>query len=237
MARLINLSDAGQRDAQVAIQSAPRPGGWRFVSPAGEPVDYTTLIRTPEGHDFEALSARFGGDEVALGEALIAGDPEVDLELAGRKVGAADRVYIKPDGSFLYAARLVQVVYGPDGDERERKEFLDVEATVNEETPLPWSGRLFDIDTVVHRFALSRKLQLRHVNGLTYDFLRQMATTLAEAGKMLLLGSGSKGNRPLVFQRNGSPYRGFLEGRLVGDGFLLVLHLSNLELKRPQAAQ
>jgi len=52
---------------------------------------------------------------------------------------------------------------------------------------------------------------------------------------VLFVGSGEKGANPLIFQRNGSPYRGFLEGRIVGDGFLLVLHLSNLELKRPEA--
>jgi hypothetical protein len=34
-------------------------------------------------------------------------------------------------------------------------------------------------------------------------------------------------------QVNGTPYRGFLEGRIEGDKFILLLHLSNMELKKP----
>ena len=34
-----------------------------------------------------------------------------------------------------------------------------------------------------------------------------------------------------VLDRNGTPYRGFLEGRVDGDKYLLLLHLTNLELK------
>jgi hypothetical protein len=48
---------------------------------------------------------------------------------------------------------------------------------------------------------------------------------------MMLLGGGEKGNAPLVMTNNGTPYRGFLEGRISGDSFCLLLHLTNLELK------
>ena len=34
-----------------------------------------------------------------------------------------------------------------------------------------------------------------------------------------------------MLDRNGTPYRGFLEGRVDGDKYLLLLHLTNLELK------
>ena len=44
-------------------------------------------------------------------------------------------------------------------------------------------------------------------------------------------GSGAKGQVPLVFVLNGTPFRGFLEGRVDADGYLLVLQCSNLELK------
>jgi hypothetical protein len=47
----------------------------------------------------------------------------------------------------------------------------------------------------------------------------------------MLLGAGLKGNEPLIFQDNGKPYRAFLEGRIEGEGYLLLMHLSNLELK------
>ena len=50
---------------------------------------------------------------------------------------------------------------------------------------------------------------------------------------LLLVGAGAKSNQPLVFQRGGTPYRGFLEGRTQGEAYCLILHLSNLELRAP----
>jgi hypothetical protein len=33
--------------------------------------------------------------------------------------------------------------------------------------------------------------------------------------------------------RGGRPYNAFLEGRVKGEAYCLILHLSNMELKRP----
>ena len=41
------------------------------------------------------------------------------------------------------------------------------------------------------------------------------------------------GKDPIVLQLNGTAYRGFLEGRVNGETFILLLHLSNMELKKP----
>ena len=83
----------------------------------------------------------------------------------------------------------------------------------------------------MRRFVFSSTLQLLHVNGLTFDFLATMARDLASTGELLVLGAGTRGQDPLVLQRGGRPYRGFLEGRVEGEAYLLLLHLSNLELK------
>jgi hypothetical protein len=88
---------------------------------------------------------------------------------------------------------------------------------------------------VVRRFAFRRTLQIRHVDGLSYDYLFAMAKELDEADEMVMMGGGSKGKAPLIFQTNGTPYRAFLEGRVEGERFQLLLHLSNMELKRPPA--
>ena len=48
---------------------------------------------------------------------------------------------------------------------------------------------------------------------------------------MMLLAAGAKGNEPLIFQENGRPYRAFLEGRIIDESYLLIMHISNLELK------
>lgn len=232
MPRLISIADARKRDAQIQLESAAKRDVVRWVSAAtGRPVRLERLIKTTEKTTYEALSKRLGDDD-ALAKALVEGDPEIDLEQVGRRLGNATRVWVGPEGSILYAARVLLVVTDPQGEEKSREDFVDVEATVGEELPpLLWSGRLIAAQDVVRRFALVRKLQLRHVNGLTFDFLYEMAKSLHEAGKLLVCGAGPKANLPLIFHSNGAPFRGFLEGRVEGDAYRLVLHLSNLELK------
>jgi hypothetical protein len=78
-------------------------------------------------------------------------------------------------------------------------------------------------------------MQLRHVDGVTYDFLFGIAKELDEKDSVMLLAAGEGGKGPLVLQAHGSPYRGFLEGRVDGEKFLLLLHLSAMELKKPVA--
>jgi len=230
-ARTIWISDDKKRDAQVEFTPPAKLERHSYVLEDGRSVKNEQLVRATEGHTLADLRARFKTDG-ALTRALVDGDPEIDLFNVGRKVGNADRVWISQAGQVLYSARRLQVVFDSKGVEKSRADFVDVEATVTDETPLPWSGKLFPITEVVRKFALLRKLQLRHVNGLTFDFLLGIAKTLQESKKMLLVTS--KGGGPLVFQTNGSPYRGFLEGRVNGESYLLLLHLSNLELKAVQ---
>ncbi len=228
--RVISFTDAKNRDAHVEIETAKSAVHHGYVNAAGEPVRSERFIKVTENRTYDALLREYG-DDLALANAMVEKDPEIDFEKVGRRVGVADRVHVRPDGSVLYCARTMLVQLDPEGNELERRDFIDVEATVDEATPLPWSGRLFPIDQVVRKFAITRKLRVRHVNGLTFDFLYDIAKHLHEENKMLFVGTGKKGTQPLIFQTNGSPYRGFLEGRVDGEGYLLLLHLSNMELK------
>jgi hypothetical protein len=233
MPRLISLADVKKRDAQIELVSPVKRDAVRWLAKShGAPVHLERTIKQTEKTSYEALLAKHGSAE-ALGKAMIEGDPEIDLEQVGRRLGNATRVWVGPEGNVLYAARVLQVVVAPDGAEKARADFVDVEATVGEtQPPLLWSGRLMPAIDVVRRFALVRKMQLRHVNGLTFDFLYEMARLLHDEGKLLRVGAGPKATLPLIFQTNGSPFHGFLEGRVDGEKYLLVLHLSNLEIKR-----
>jgi hypothetical protein len=93
------------------------------------------------------------------------------------------------------------------------------------------SGKLFPKKELLHKFVLGKKYQLSHNNGLTFDFLYQIAKELEASRSLMLIGAGSKGLEPLVFQDGGKTYRAFLEGRTSGDKYLLIIHLSNMELK------
>ena len=89
---------------------------------------------------------------------------------------------------------------------------------------------------VYNKFVMVQKLQLFHINGLTYDFLYGIAKDLERKDSLLLMGAGPKANQPIVLRRGSVPYRGFLEGRTKGDEYSLLLHLSNMELKAPEEA-
>ncbi len=80
-------------------------------------------------------------------------------------------------------------------------------------------------------FVFSKKYQIKHINGLTYDFLFEMARQLDEKRSVMLIGGGPKGVAPLVLANGGTFYRAFLEGRVEGEKYCLIIHLTNLELK------
>ena len=58
-----------------------------------------------------------------------------------------------------------------------------------------------------------------------------MAKKLEEKKSLMFLGGGESGKDPLIFQTNGCPYRGFLDGRINKNQYQLILRLSNMELK------
>ncbi|MBN1609792.1 MAG: hypothetical protein JW940_24380 [Polyangiaceae bacterium] len=231
MARLVPLMDAKRRDAHVAAEWPARSKPLRMAAPNGAPVRLERFIRSTGNTTCEAIRHAHG-DDAAVARALAQGDPEIDLALVGRRLGDAARVYVRQDGTLLATARMLTVVRGPDGAEKSRSEFVDVEPTVKEDgAPIAWTGRTISREEAIHKYAFTRKLQLLHISGLTFEFLFDMAKSLDETNHLALVGSGPKGQTPLVFTTNGAPYRGFLEGRVDGSRYQLILHLSNLELK------
>ncbi len=181
----------------------------------------------------EALAQAHGDD---YSQALLDGDPEIDLEVVGRALGEGQNVYLGGDGDVMYAPpEIVEVIYEASGEERERRAPQEIAANVNEELPVHWSGKKMPRKDVVRRFVFRRHLQIAHSDGLTFDYLFSIAKELAEEDAVVLIGAGSKGKSPLVFHTNGTPYRGFLEGRIADQKYQLLLHLSNMELKAPAA--
>lgn len=228
--RKVHLTNAAGRDATVELAGAKKPIPPRMGLP-GHKVRFKRYLGAPEqGLDW-ALAARFGSD---YGQALIEGDPETDLELVGREIGETNQVFLSAEGEVLHAPpEIVEVIVDAAGQERERRAPKDEPANVNEDLPVRWTRTKLTRLELVRRFVVARTIQVRHVDGLTYDYLYAMAQELAEEDKVVLLGAGQKGREPLVFYTNGSPYRAFLEGRIDGERYQLLLHLSNMELKKP----
>lgn len=232
--RLLHLVNDARRDARVAMKVTKPPERPQLGLPDRDVSFQRYLAATDRGlHD--SLAATFGDE---YGQELVDGDPEIDTEAIGRRIEKTETVYLSGRGEILHTSpQLLEFIYGPDGEERERREPRDEPANVNDDLPVRWTGRKLPKRDVVRRFGFRRTMQLRHVDGLTYDFLFDMARELSEADQMMLVGGGPNGRDPLVFQENGTPYRGFLEGRVDGERYMLLLHLSNLELKRPAAKE
>ncbi len=230
--RDLRLSNSSGRDTTIRYVSTrppPPPPQGRNKKPARF---RRYLSATVEGLH-ESLTEVHGED---YAQALIEGDPEVDLERVGRTIGNTHVVFLSAEGEVMHAPpEVVELIFSPEGEERERRTPEDVEGNVGSESPVRWTGRRMKRADVVRRFVFRRALQLFHVDGLTYDYLYAMAKELDEADEMVMMGGGGKGKDPLIFQTNGTPYRAFLEGRVDGERFQLLLHLSNMELKRPAA--
>lgn len=228
--RFLHIVNSARRNARIAMETT-KPKARPALGVSGRTVEFRRYLAATERGLDESLTSVFGD---SYGQALVDGDPEVDLDVVGRMIVRTETVYLSATGEVLHASpQIMEVLFDPDGIERERRVPEDTPANVNDELPVRWTGRQMSKDEVVRRFAFTRTMQLRHVDGLTYDFLFAMAQELAEADSMMLVGGGAKGRDPLVFTENGSPYRGFLEGRVDGERYQLLLHLSNMELKLP----
>ena len=230
MSHNIHLANAKGRDAYVALatlkaQAAPK------LSLPGDPVAFRRYVTCTESGTNVALVARYGDN---YANQLVEGDPEVDIEQVGQFIEQLQTVYLDQDGQVLTVEpNLIEVLTNPDGSERERRAPQEMDSNTDSALPVRWTGKLIDLNEAVRKFSFKRRMQLRHSDGLTYEFLFSMAKELGESQKVMLLGTGEKGTGPLIFQANGRPYRGFLEGRVQGTSYQLTLLLSDMELKRP----
>lgn len=228
----INISNTKNRDAVVAFEAVVPKREVAFVDPKGKPVRTQKLLKTDIEHDLAALLKK-KKDLNAVGKALVKDDPEIDLEHFGMTLTDTSRVYVSKKG-IIHLVDEWEVLKNPDGEIRERRQRQKEPQNVNTDIPLRWSGKFIKKDEAAHRFIFTHKRQLIHVNGLTYDFLYEMAKDLHERNALMLLRGGDKGDQPIIMTRGAKPYNAFLEGRIDGDAYCLILQLSNMELKRPK---
>jgi hypothetical protein len=172
---------------------------------------------------------------------LIDGDPELDLQSAGRLLRDASTVYLDPAAPAPVIAtefRDIEIVYTPDGQEKERRSRVFRQANVDTTSPLKIARRLPAAECLT-KFVFRTMQQLVHTDGLTFDFLHGLAKSLHDSRSMGLLGAGPKGAGPLVLRDGGLPFRAFLYGEAEGAGddarYRLLLLLSDQELKLPAA--
>ena len=230
MSRQINLADNKGRNAEVIFKSFTKKPLVKTITQKGEATHIVRVLKSVAENSYEHLLKLNGGDE-AVAQALITADPEFDVSMTGLFVAETSKVYINSDLKPVFRIQKTEAVYLPDGSLKEERTPKETIANILAENPIKPAGKLLPKKEVYNKFVFSKKYQLTHINGLTFDFLYEMAKELQEKESMMMLAGGEKGNEPLVFQDGGKTYRAFLDGRVKDKSYILLIHLSNLELK------
>jgi len=228
--RGISITNEKKRDAEVAFESILQKSKVKLVLGDGKERQNIKILKSTLELTEETLVEKYG-DLKALGEAIIESDPELDIEIIGKKINATHKLYLNKDNKIAYRVNMSQIVRTPAGEEKERKDLTKVVSNITGESLVQWSGRKMPKELAVRKFVFVQKYQIKHVSGLTYDFLYDMAKELHESKSLMFVGTGKKGNEPLIITSGGTPYRAFLEGRIDGDKYCLILHLTNMEIK------
>ena len=228
--RKIHIANAASRNAVVT--GVPVTTDFEInMGKDGKSATFKRFVAAGENKLDADLFTEFKGE---YSKALIESDPEIDFDSVGRFIESTQSVFLSSQGEPLFAApSVVEVTLDPSGAEISRKAPVEIAPTMDEAIPLRWTGKKMPKGEVVRKFLFKRTMQLMHNDGVTFDFLYAMAKELHDENSMVLLAAGANGKDPVILQVNGTPYRGFLEGRIEGDKFILLLHLSNMELKKP----
>jgi len=229
MSRYIHIADAKGRDAEIIFNSKPKKPTVKLVTEKGDEVQTLRVLKGAIKNSYEGMSKSIGEGE-AIAQAMITSDPEIDLNLTGRFINGSSRVYIDQDLKPVSRITKKEIVRYPDETEKEERIPKELLANILAEVAVK-PGKLFPKKDMYNKLVFAKKYQLHHINGLTFDFLFEMAKDLHEKESIMMIGGGAKGNEPLVFQDGGKTYRAFLEGRVKDNTYVLLLHLSNLELK------
>ena len=233
MIRQMRIVDHRGRDAICGLLPVRVPDARRWQDLAGQPVHALRRVRATAATHSEALLAQ-SPDPDDLAQALIAGDPEWDLRALGRPTGPCTRGYVDGDGQPCYAPQWTEFRPDGQGTERAHRPLPSRPANLAPATPPVWSGVLLPRQEIVRRVAFARAYQVVHGDALQFDFLYELAQYLQQRQVMVQVGSGRQGRGPLVCERNGRPYRGYLDGRVQGEAMRLVLYLAAGELTMPE---
>lgn len=228
----INISNAKRRDAVVALEGLLPKREINYLDEEGKRISTRKLLKSDVEHDLPKLLKRRKKLE-SVAKALIKEDPEIDIEQVGMFLQDTSRVYVSQRG-IVHVVDEFEVIKDPEGNIKDRRPRKKELQNINTDVPLKWTGKYIKKDEAMHRFVFTNKKQLVHINGLTFDFLFQIAKDLDKRKSLLLLQAGEKGDQPIVMNRGGKSYNAFLEGRVKGESYCLILHLSNMELKKPK---
>lgn len=222
--KLLHLATPDGTNARVALLRGQRREQKAIkVTPEHQLVRSRTIHRGRAPADPGSLDA----------QALIDGDPELDLANVGRIVHETHTAFHREDSTSLEGGfGVIVTTYAPDGTVKSRSPYIPQTSNINNASPIQIGQRL-KLPDLFARIVSHGQLYLGHADGLQYAFLYRIARDLHEAGEAAFLGAGPRGNLPLILTNGAVPTRAFLLGDVDGDRYRLRVLLSRQELKLP----
>jgi len=163
-------------------------------------------------------------------------DVDVNIEFTGRFIKKTRRITVGNDYTPVYNYMMYDVLELPDGSLKERV-HQQTQGNIMQEIPVRISQELYDPKELMMSYIFRQNLCIRHTNGLSFKFLYDLAKKLADLNKFARVDTfnlKTKKREPLILYDGGRKFpRAFLEGRIKGKGYCLILHLSDQELKIP----
>ena len=233
MIRYIKIEDENKRDAEITFKSVTQKNTVYLALENGKKPTNKKVIKSSRDFTLENLIGKTEPsqeDYDSFSEKLISDDREIDFELFGKFIDKTDRIYTDKNLNPVYNVKLTEKVFDTDGNLKEERVPNYLFSNISGESVLKWTGKYIPKNKLYSKVVLSSKYQIKHINGLTFDFLFNISKTLQDKNSFMILGGG-KGNEPLIFNDGGKPYRGFLEGKVKDNSYCLILHLSNQEYK------
>jgi hypothetical protein len=239
MIRYIKLSNEKNRDAEVTYRSLnPKASIKLGINSPGDVIN-RRVLKSTSTTDFSTLIADFKLDKtedeelqksILLSEEIIKNDPEIDFEMGGKYISGLQRVYVNEQQKPVFKVRKTEKIFSPTAELKEEREPKYNESNILDQI-VKWTGKMMPKSKMYNKLVFTKKYQIKHINGLTYDFLFEMAKQLSDKDSLMMLGGGKSGKEPLVMNDGGKPYRAFLEGRVKEERYCLILHLTDQELK------
>jgi hypothetical protein len=226
---IFHLSTEEGTNARVAlVRTKEAKAKTTQQAPSGEEVRTEKIHRgSVAGLDVEKLTP----------EALIEGDPEIDMAEIGKILPKnCTRAYRKPDdpeGKICGAFEHYVTTLSPAGEVLSKAKLSKKKSNINDLAPVKMGKRMPLIEAL-QKFVFHNNYALIHDDGVKYDFLRKIAEDLHTKKEVAVLGAGPKGKDPLVFIDGAPPCRAMLHGKVEDGRYQLVVLLTRQELKRPE---
>lgn len=168
-----------------------------------------------------------------LTEHLLNGDPEIDIENAGKNLRHTNRLVVNDKLKPVYNYNEFDVLLTPDGELKERIHKQSLRNTLGS-VPVIASDEYISSKDFIQKYVVKQSFFMGHTDGVSYKFLYEYAKKLFEMHKLVRIyavDSETKKKMPIVIRNGGSLFpAAFIEGKIRGDDYCLTLLLVEREL-------